>query len=54
MNTYEVGDKVKITVDDLPYAGTIITYDDSTYKVSVEGLGKVVSATDNDLEALGE
>ena len=51
-NSYEVGDKVKITVDDLPYAGTIITYSDSTYKVSVEGLGKVVDAEDADLESL--
>lgn len=54
MNTYEVGDKVKITVDDYPYLGVIITYSDNVYKVSVEGLGKVVDATDSDLEALGE
>lgn len=53
MNTYEVGDRVKITLDDLPYEGIIITYNDSgVYKVSVTGLGKVVEAEDADLEAL--
>lgn len=51
-NTYEVGDRVKIEVDDLPYAGTVITYDDTTYKVSVDGLGKVISAEESDLSPL--
>lgn len=51
-NTYEVGDRVKIEVNDLPYAGTIITYDDQVYKVSVDGLGKVVSAEEDDLDPL--
>ena len=51
-NSYEVGDRVKIEVDDLPYAGTVITYDDTTYQVSVDGLGKVVSAEENELQAL--
>lgn len=51
-NTYEVGDRVKIEVDDLPYAGTVITYDDTTYKVSVDGLGKVLSAEESDLSPL--
>lgn len=57
MDTYEVGDRVKIIVDDLPYEGIIITYDDSgIYKVSVTGLGKVINAEDSDLEPfnLGE
>ena len=61
MDTYEVGDRVKIIVDDLPYEGIIITYDDSgIYKVSVTGLGKVINAVinaeDSDLEPfnLGE
>ena len=51
-NTYEVGDKVKIEIDDLPYAGTVITYENTTYQVSVDGLGRVVSAEESDLEAL--
>lgn len=51
-NTYEVGDRVKIEVDDLPYAGTVITYDDNNYKVSVDGLGKVVLAEETDLTPL--
>ena len=40
-NSFEVGDRVKLEVDNLPYAGTVITYDDVDYKVSVDGLGKV-------------
>ena len=51
-NTFEVGDRVKIEVDDLPYAGTVITYEDTTYQVSVDGLGRVVSAEETDLQAL--
>lgn len=51
-NSFEVGDRVKIEVDDLPYAGTVITYDDQIYQVSVDGLGKVVSAEETDLQAL--
>ena len=51
-NTYEVGDRVKIEVDNLPHAGTVITYDDTTYKVSVDGLGKVISAEEDDLDPL--
>ena len=54
--TYEVGDKVKITIDELPYAGTIITYDtqdgETVYTVSVDGMGQVVFATDSDLDNL--
>jgi protein involved in polysaccharide export with SLBB domain len=51
-NTYEVGDRVKVTVDDLPYAGTIITYDDTTYQVSVDGLGRVVKLEEEDIDPL--
>jgi len=54
--TYEVGDKVKITVNELPYAGTIITYNtensETVYTVSVDGIGQVVFATDSDLDTL--
>lgn len=51
--TYEVGTKVKVNIDDQPYAGTIITYDEetpTTYKVSVDGFGKVLSLTDDNIE----
>lgn len=51
-NSFEVGDKVKVTVNDLPYAGTIITYNDNTYKVSVDGLGNVISLEESDISAL--
>jgi len=54
--TYEVGTKVKVTVDEAPYAGTIITYEEvdneTIYKVSVDGIGQVITATDDDLETL--
>ena len=53
-NSYEVGEKVKVNINDLPYAGTIITYDDTTYKVSVDGLGNVMSLEESDITALGE
>lgn len=53
---YEVGSRVKIEINDLPYAGTIITYNDAvdpiTYKVSVDGYGNVVTAEESNLEAL--
>ena len=43
--TYEVGDKVKVNINDTPYYGFILTYDDSVdpimYKVSVMGLPDV-------------
>ena len=52
MDSFEVGNRVKITEDDLPYAGTIITYDDTHYKVSVDGLGKVTSFEESDLTLL--
>ena len=51
-NSFEVGDKVKVTIDDLPYAGTIITYNDNIYKVSVDGLGSVLSLEENDISIL--
>ena len=54
--TYEVGEKVKATVNEAPYAGTIITYEeiDSAviYKVSIDGIGQVLSLTDDDLDTL--
>ena len=53
---YEVGSRVKIEINDLPYAGTVITYNDAvspiTYKVSVDGYGSVVTAEESDLQAL--
>ena len=53
---YEVGDKVKLNVNDLPYAGEVITYDDTAspivYKVSVTGLGQVIEAEESDISAL--
>ena len=51
-NAFEVGDRVKLEVNDLPYAGTVVTYDDTLYQISVDGLGKIVSAEESDLEAL--
>lgn len=54
--SFEVGAKVKVEVNDLPYAGTIITYDENVdpviYKVSVEGLGNVIELTEDDIEEI--
>lgn len=54
--TYGLGEQVKITVNDKPYVGIIITYDENKdpveYQVSPVGLGDVITATDDDLESL--
>jgi len=54
--SYEVGDKVKVTVNDMPYAGVVVTYDSNTdpveYKISAVGIGDIIIATDDDIEAL--
>lgn len=49
---YEVGDRVKIIEGQLPYAGTVITYNDDIYRVSVDGLGKVGGFQEDNMEEL--
>lgn len=54
--TYALGSRVKVTVNDLPYAGTVITYNDADdpiiYTVSVAGLGDCVVADEDSLDSL--
>lgn len=53
---FEVGEKVKVSVNDLPYAGTVMTYDDSSsptiYQVDVHGLGSVLTFEESDISSL--
>lgn len=52
--TYELGTEVQIEVDGFPYLGTVITYDENVdpivYKISVTGLGNVISVTEDDID----
>ena len=54
--TFEVGDKVKVEIDNLPYAGIVLTYDENEdpimYQVSVLGKGNVLNIAESDLTAL--
>lgn len=54
--TYALGSQVKVTVNELPYVGTVITYNDTDdpviYTVSVAGLGDCVVADEDSLESL--
>lgn len=49
-----VGDKVKYTLDGIEYFGTIIVKDTNTsmYKVSIDGLGKVIESDGSDISAI--
>lgn len=63
-NTYDVGDKVKVSVtppdyiinpqgDENMYSGTVITYTeddngDYTYRLSVDGLGDTILAKESE------
>ena len=50
---FEVGTRVKVEVADLPYAGTVVTYnDDSIYQVSVDGLGQVLPFEESEIQSL--
>jgi hypothetical protein len=49
---FEVGDKVKIELDGTYHAGTIITYQDDKYQVSIEGLGKLDYFSSSDMELI--
>ena len=55
-STYTLGSQVKVTVNDLPYVGTIITYNDTDdpiiYTVSVAGLGECIVGNEDSLESL--
>ncbi len=54
--TFEVGAKVKVDVNELPYAGTIITYNEDndpiTYQVDVQGLGQVLTFEESEISSL--
>lgn len=49
-----IGAKVKYTVDDIEYLGIVIANDtvDNIYRVSIEGLGKVIESDGSDIEAI--
>lgn len=49
-----VGDKIKYTIDGIEYLGVIIIKDTNTsmYKVSIEGLGKVIESDGSDIVKL--
>ena len=50
---FEVGDRVKVSINYLPYAGIVLTYDDTVdpimYKVSILGLGDTCDFEEADL-----
>ena len=54
--TYALGSQVKVTVNELPYMGTVITYNDADdptiYTVSVAGLGDCLVVDEDSLESL--
>lgn len=53
MATFEVWDKVRVTIDDAPYAGIIISYtEDKLYTISVLGKGNIIQREASDIEAL--
>ena len=53
MPAFEVWDKVKVTIDDLPYAGIIISYtENELYTVSVLGRGDTVQREASEIEAI--
>ena len=51
----EVGDRVKVMVDEQPWLGTVITYTDDdppVYKVNVFGIGSTIDADESDLTVI--
>ena len=50
----ELNDKVSVTIDNIDYLGTIITYDadNNLYGVSIEGLGYVGAFDSSDITEL--
>ena len=53
MATFDVSDKVKVELSDLPYAGIILSYDATppvnTYKVSIQGKGEVIELSKDNI-----
>lgn len=53
---FKVWDKVSVTIEDIDYAGIVVTYnsDDDIYGVSIPALGevKVGSKTDLDIQSI--
>lgn len=55
---YTLGTSVTVKVDDMPYLGTILTYDEDAdpimYTLSVAGRGDTVCVDEDTLEDLNE
>lgn len=52
--SFEVGNRVKVTLNDINYLGTVITYADNIYTVSIEGTGRTFLLNDSDMELLSD
>jgi hypothetical protein len=49
-----VWDRVKVTINELPYAGTIIAKEDELYIVSIVGMDEVYKFQESEIETLSD